>query len=68
MEENESVVREVLKKIGDSFRLEKALPNWDRRGVDECDLPDSIIGDNCVRADANQDLTNGFFISLFVRR
>ncbi|KAI9555146.1 hypothetical protein GHT06_017661 [Daphnia sinensis] len=68
-EENEAVVRQVLTKIGQSFQLEEALPWWPRRGTNRYDNPpDDIIGIKCVRAEADKDLTNGFFIALFVRR
>ncbi|XP_046437723.1 28S rRNA (cytosine-C(5))-methyltransferase-like [Daphnia pulex] len=67
-EENEAVVRQVLSKIGNSFRLDEALPWWPRRGTNSYDNPpDDIIGLKCVRAEAEKDLTNGFFIALFVR-
>jgi len=66
-EENESVVGQTLSKIGHLFQLEKALPNWDRRGLDDFD-GNHDIGINCVRSDAKKDLTNGFFIALFSRR
>lgn len=68
VEENEAVVRDALKNIGHMFQIEHALPSWDRRGMDKCDETDNIIGTHCVRADAKEDLTNGFFIALFVRR
>ncbi|XP_032780727.1 28S rRNA (cytosine-C(5))-methyltransferase [Daphnia magna] len=68
-EENEAVVRQVLTKIGQSFQLEEALPWWPRRGTNRYDNPpDDVIGVKCVRAEAGKDLTNGFFIALFVRR
>lgn len=67
-EENESVVQKVLAKIGNSFKLEEALPWWPRRGLDRYDTSENTIGRNCVRAETEKDLTNGFFVSLFVRR
>lgn len=67
--ENEAVVKQVLAKIGQTFQLEEALPWWTRRGSNRYDdPPESVIGSKCVRADAKKDLTNGFFIALFVRR
>jgi len=66
-EENESVVGQTLGKIGHLFKLEKALPFWHRRGIDDFDS-NHDIGVNCVRSDAKEDLTNGFFIALFARR
>lgn len=68
-EENEGVVRNVLEKIGLSFQLEEALPWWPRRGTNSYDDPSlGMMGQKCVRAEATKDLTNGFFISLFIRR
>jgi len=66
-EENESVVGQTLSKIGHIFQLEKALPFWHRRGIDDFD-GNHDIGINCVRSDAKEDLTNGFFIAQFSRR
>ena len=62
-------MKQVLAKIGQSFDLEVALPWWTRRGIDRQDEPPhNVIGIKCVRAEAEKDLTNGFFIALFVRR
>ena len=61
--ENETVVASVLaeaERLG--FKLEKALPDWPRRGFplfDDCE--------NLVRVNPNKDKTDGFFLALFVR-
>ena len=62
-QENETVVASVLaeaERLG--FKLEKALPDWPRRGFplfDDCE--------NLVRVNPNKDKTDGFFLALFVR-
>ena len=61
------MVGQTLGKIGHLLKLEKALPFWHRRGIDDFDS-NHDIGVNCVRSDAKEDLTNGFFIALFARR
>ena len=66
VEENERVVEKTLGTIGHMFQLERVLPQWSGRGLDECDKQHTI-GDNCVRVDAERDLTNGFFIASFIR-
>lgn len=64
-EENEQVVGRVLpvaKQLG--FRLATALPGWQRRG-----LPGHCKGHRkLLRADPEQDLTDGFFVCLLVRK
>ena len=67
-EENESVVKQTLENIGSDFQLEKAIPSWLRRGLDTYDDSTHNIGVNCVRVDAREDMTNGFFVAAFVRR
>lgn len=55
-QENEQVVRAVM---NDEWQLVTALPQWPRRGHG---MPEAI------RTDAQQDLTNGFFVAVFERR
>ena len=63
LRENETVVASVLaeaERLG--FKLEKALPQWPRRGFplfDACE--------NLVRVDPSKDKTDGFFLALFTR-
>ena len=63
-EENEEVVARMLPlahRLG--FKLAKALPGWHRRG-----LPGHCKGHHkLLRADPEQDHTDGFFVCLFVR-
>ncbi|KAI9468894.1 MAG: williams-Beuren syndrome critical region protein 20 copy A [Benjaminiella poitrasii] len=69
-EENEHVVKTILKKHPE-FELaprESILPTWQRRG-----LPKEIDGnkdfaDRLVRTIPAEDLTNGFFVSCFIRK
>ena len=49
---------------GHSFSLAHVLPSWHRRGLALDCLPE---GWKCVRADANEDKTNGFFVAKFER-
>ncbi|XP_074653847.1 28S rRNA (cytosine-C(5))-methyltransferase-like [Tubulanus polymorphus] len=62
-EENENVVSEILKSYGSEFELCPVLPTWVHRGFDSFDG-----GSCCVRASPEHDLTNGFFVALFVRK
>jgi len=71
--ENEHVVREALKSIeslAGNFRLagmQSVLPTWPRRGLaGEMDNPEDAT--SLVRCSPDQDATNGFFVSCFVRR
>ena len=67
-EENEDVVRTVLKQC-DGFRLVPVMQDtWDRRGLSTGqDGEEDTIGECCVRASPQKDLTNGFFVALFER-
>lgn len=67
-EENEDVVRTVLKQC-DGFRLVPVMQGtWDRRGLSTGqDGEEDHIGECCVRASPQKDLTNGFFVALFER-
>lgn len=62
-EENELVIKAVLAEAQAlGFCLAPALPQWPRRG-----LPLVKGSENLVRIDSQQDLTDGFFVALFVR-
>eukprot|EP00179_Madagascaria_erythrocladioides_P010691 CAMPEP_0198367052 /NCGR_PEP_ID=MMETSP1450-20131203/154992_1 /TAXON_ID=753684 ORGANISM="Madagascaria erythrocladiodes, Strain CCMP3234" /NCGR_SAMPLE_ID=MMETSP1450 /ASSEMBLY_ACC=CAM_ASM_001115 /LENGTH=624 /DNA_ID=CAMNT_0044074527 /DNA_START=21 /DNA_END=1897 /DNA_ORIENTATION=- len=64
IEENEQVVHAVLEQARDlGWRLEKALPEWERRGETNV----FAEADKCVRTDPEHDRTGGFFLALFVR-
>nr|XP_006820464.1 PREDICTED: putative methyltransferase NSUN5-like [Saccoglossus kowalevskii] len=60
-EENEDVVAEVL-KCNKNFALKTVMPSWTHRGLEGTD-----VGKHCIRASANVDFTNGFFVALFER-
>ncbi|CAH8633096.1 unnamed protein product [Heterobilharzia americana] len=74
-EENEAVVRENADRVSDKFYLETIWsdnlsnsvdsttysPIWKHRGLSEYQC------ESCLRS-SEKDLTNGFFIALFVRR
>ncbi|KAK0409305.1 hypothetical protein QR680_004466 [Steinernema hermaphroditum] len=62
-EEDESVIEEVVSDPECPFELLNALPSWKHRG-----LPSFEFGENCLRADPKTDLTNGFFVAVFVRK
>ncbi|QDZ24370.1 rRNA methyltransferase [Chloropicon primus] len=62
--ENETVVASVLaeaERLG--FQLEKALPQWPRRGYPLFETCDKL-----VRVNPNKDKSDGFFLALFVRK
>lgn len=64
-EENELVVDEALSKNG-KFKLldaSKLLKGWINKGT-----PGFDCSEKCLNAVPNVDCTNGFFISVFVRR
>ncbi|XP_064642413.1 28S rRNA (cytosine-C(5))-methyltransferase-like [Lineus longissimus] len=61
-EENEAVVKDVLKDFGGKFHLRYVLPDWTHRGVGGDD-----VGASCIRASPQVDLTNGFFVACFLR-
>jgi len=70
--ENEHVVREALKCVEAqtaNFRLasqQDVLPAWPRRGLpDEMDNP--ADASSLLRCSPDEDATNGFFVSCFVR-
>nr|CAX82436.1 Putative methyltransferase NSUN5 [Schistosoma japonicum] len=76
-EENEAVVQENANRVSDKFYLETIWPNtiplnsvdnitatpqvWKHRGLSEYQC------ESCIRS-SQKDLTNGFFVALFVRR
>lgn len=67
-EENESVVDEVLRKVGDSFtlvNLKKKLKNeWHSFASSEY----GFNGEKCLYALPEADLCKGFFIAMFKRK
>ncbi|KAI0635749.1 S-adenosyl-L-methionine-dependent methyltransferase [Trametes polyzona] len=71
--ENEHVVREAIKceeATKGRFRLgrrDEVLPTWHRRGIPE-EMDDPADAESVVRCSPGEDATNGFFVSLFVRR
>ncbi|VDP12656.1 unnamed protein product [Soboliphyme baturini] len=58
--ENEAVVQEVLDEYSDYYHLEYAFPQWTHRGMESYSF-----GKCCLRF-SEEDLTNGFFIAVFV--
>ncbi|CAO3670217.1 unnamed protein product [Rhizopus stolonifer] len=69
-QENEHVVKTILKNNPD-FELatrDSVLPTWDRRGIPEEIENDKNLADCVVRTIPEEDLTNGFFVSCFVRK
>ncbi|KAG1447419.1 hypothetical protein G6F56_009268 [Rhizopus delemar] len=69
-QENEHVVKTILKNNPD-FELatrDSVLPTWDRRGIPEEIENDKDLADCVVRTIPEEDLTNGFFVSCFVRK
>ncbi|EMD34155.1 hypothetical protein CERSUDRAFT_55626 [Gelatoporia subvermispora B] len=70
--ENEHVVRQALQTeeaLGAGFRLaprEQVLPQWKRRGISE-EMNSPADAQSVVRCSPDEDATNGFFVSLFVR-
>ncbi|KAI0370383.1 S-adenosyl-L-methionine-dependent methyltransferase [Pilatotrama ljubarskyi] len=71
--ENEHVVRQAIRceeATKGQFRLgrrDEVLPTWNRRGIPE-EMDDPAEADSVVRCAPGEDATNGFFVSLFVRR
>ncbi|KDD72663.1 hypothetical protein H632_c3055p0, partial [Helicosporidium sp. ATCC 50920] len=62
--ENEDVVAAVLPEAArDGWRLEPALPRWERRGLSDA-FPEA---EKLLRTDPALDGTDGFFVALFVR-
>ncbi|KAG0746174.1 hypothetical protein G6F62_005583 [Rhizopus arrhizus] len=69
-EENEHVVKAILKN-NPQFELAKrdsVLPTWHRRGIPEEIDDNKDLADCVVRTIPAEDLTNGFFVSCFVRK
>ncbi|KXS14220.1 S-adenosyl-L-methionine-dependent methyltransferase [Gonapodya prolifera JEL478] len=67
--ENEQVVARCLTYSGEhglGWQLQRAIPEWRRRGVQSEGLEDEQA-DCCVRADPEGDRTTGFFVAVFVR-
>ncbi|THV02847.1 S-adenosyl-L-methionine-dependent methyltransferase [Dendrothele bispora CBS 962.96] len=71
--EDEHVVGEILKSdeaLAGGFTLapaEQVLPQWSRRGLpNEMDEPDHAS--SLVRCSPDEDGTNGFFVSCFIRK
>lgn len=62
-EENEQVVRDVLRSMKD-FELVPILPLWSCRGWDTV-LP---LGKYCIRASPGETQSNGFFVACFQRK
>lgn len=67
--ENEGVVASVMTESGaaDGWRLERALPQWHRRGVASPDGLSEADAAKCIRVDPLLDEADGFFLALFVR-
>ncbi|OBZ87903.1 25S rRNA (cytosine-C(5))-methyltransferase rcm1 [Choanephora cucurbitarum] len=69
-EENEHVVQKILKNHPE-FELaprESILPTWPRRGIPSQINDDKDLADRLVRTIPAEDLTNGFFVSCFIRK
>ncbi|PHZ08187.1 S-adenosyl-L-methionine-dependent methyltransferase [Rhizopus microsporus ATCC 52813] len=69
-EENEHVVKTVLKN-NPEFELasrDTVLPTWNRRGMPKEMDGDEALADRVVRTIPAEDLTNGFFVSCFIRK
>lgn len=72
--ENEAVVAAALADAGGgaaaagatTWRLHPALPAWRRRGVAVPGVP-SAVSRACLRADEEEDETDGFFVAVFAR-
>lgn len=62
-QENEQVVKEILETCPHLKLVEGVLPDWKRRGLPEYDFALHVI-----RASANEDQMNGFFVALFEKR
>lgn len=69
-DENEHVVKAILKNNPD-FELAKrdsVLPTWERRGIPSEIDGNKDFADCLVRTVPAEDLTNGFFVSCFIRK
>ncbi|KAI8991385.1 S-adenosyl-L-methionine-dependent methyltransferase [Mycotypha africana] len=69
-EENEHVVNTILKN-NPNFELapyDSILPTWSRRGLVEEFGGNQDLAKRVVRTSPAEDLTNGFFVSCFVRK
>ncbi|CEP12295.1 hypothetical protein [Parasitella parasitica] len=69
-EENENVVQEILKN-NPEFELanrDSVLPTWERRGMPSEIGGNKDFADRLVRTIPAKDLTNGFFVSCFIRK
>lgn len=69
-EENENVVRHVLKNCNQKFQLVNILENkWKNgRGLVKTEEDKNVFHlDYCIRTSYEQNLTNGFFVSCFER-
>ncbi|KAF9818583.1 hypothetical protein IEO21_02688 [Rhodonia placenta] len=70
--ENEHVVRDALKTeeaLSRGFTLappEEVLPSWQRRGLAE-EIDNPACAASLVRCSPDEDATNGFFVSMFIR-
>ncbi|OMJ72530.1 hypothetical protein SteCoe_29002 [Stentor coeruleus] len=60
-EENENVIKKVLKKYWRKFHLQKILKSWKQRGIGE-------YGDYMVRSVTSNQNTQGFFVAKLQRR
>ncbi|KAI9275408.1 S-adenosyl-L-methionine-dependent methyltransferase [Sporodiniella umbellata] len=69
-QENEHVVKTILEN-NPEFELatrDSVLPTWERRGIPEEIEDNKDLADCVVRTIPEKDLTNGFFVSCFVRK
>ncbi|KAI8638121.1 S-adenosyl-L-methionine-dependent methyltransferase [Parasitella parasitica] len=69
-EENEHVVKAILKD-NPEFELserDSVLPTWERRGMPSEIDGNKDLADRLVRTIPAKDLTNGFFVSCFIRK
>lgn len=69
-EENEHVVKTILKNHPE-FELaprDSILPTWNRRGIPSEIDDRKDLADRLVRTIPAEDLTNGFFVSCFIRK
>uniref|UniRef100_T1IJD3 SAM-dependent MTase RsmB/NOP-type domain-containing protein n=1 Tax=Strigamia maritima TaxID=126957 RepID=T1IJD3_STRMM len=63
-EENEAVVTRALAEHKGEFRLVRALPEWQRRGITEGFKKMS----RAIRTDPEADMTGGFFVAVIERK